>query len=277
MPTSRFIIYCDESIGRGRKYSNFYGGILVRSEHLNEVETRLKLVARQHNIQGEIKWTKTAEAYEQKYIAFMDEYFDLIAEGKAKVRIMFSDVRYKPQGLTDYHDQHRFFMLYYQLIKNAFGLKFCTDELPNGVDVQLLLDRLPDKKAKSDVFKRHIASISSQGAFRQKGIRFPKGLIGEVDSHDHIILQGLDVNLGAIQFRLNDQHLVIPQGKRYRGKRTRSKERLYKHINSRLRQLRPHFNIGTSTGRQGGITDLWEHQYRHWLFMPKDAEYDPRR
>jgi hypothetical protein len=34
--------------------------------------------------------------------------------------------------------------------------------------------------------------------------------------------------------------------------------------------LRPHFNIGISTGTD--ITNRWRHSYRHWLFIPTDRE-----
>ena len=38
------LIYCDESDQSGRKYSNFYGGLLVESMHLVEVERRITAV-----------------------------------------------------------------------------------------------------------------------------------------------------------------------------------------------------------------------------------------
>ncbi len=57
--------------------------------------------------------------------------------------------------------------------------------------------------------------------------------IADVNSKDHVILQAIDVVLGAIQFRLNDKHTIIPEGKKRRGKRTLAKDRVYKHIQSR--------------------------------------------
>ncbi len=63
--------------------------------------------------------------------------------------------------------------------------------------------------------------------------------------------------LGAMAFRLNDKHLVKPPGQVRRGKRTIAKEKLYKHILGRIRQLYPNFNIGESTGMQGDRANRW--------------------
>jgi hypothetical protein len=81
-------------------------------------------------------------------------------------------------------------------------------------------------------------------------------------------------------FRLNDLHLAMPKGRKRRGARTIAKEKLYKHIRSHIIRLKPHFNIGITTG--GSPADRWSHPYRHWAFVPKDHEYDesstkPRR
>ncbi len=73
-------------------------------------------------------------------------------------------------------------------------------------------------------------------------------------------------------FRLNDLHKAIPPGQKKRGKRTITKEKLYKHILGRVRALHPHFNIGITTG--GGLEGTWSKPYRHWAFVPSDHDYD---
>ena len=35
-------IFCDESVKRGKYFSNFYGGVLVNSRDLRRVEARLR-------------------------------------------------------------------------------------------------------------------------------------------------------------------------------------------------------------------------------------------
>lgn len=99
--------------------------------------------------------------------------------------------------------------------------------------------------------------------------------IAEIDSHEHVLLQCLDVVLGAMQFRLNDKHLEKPDDQRCRGKRTIAKENLYKMINKRIQDLYPfQFNIGISTGKKEGFESLWKDPYRHWMFLPSEREYD---
>ena len=86
-------------------------------------------------------------------------------------------------------------------------------------------------------------------------------------------MQFLDVVLGSMQFRLNNMHLEKPEGKKRRGKRTIAKEKLYNYINKRIREMRPHFNIGISTGTNE-LDDRWNHPYRHWCFTANEFEID---
>ncbi|BCJ87503.1 hypothetical protein skT53_24880 [Effusibacillus dendaii] len=58
------------------------------------------------------------------------------------------------------------------------------------------------------------------------------------------------------------------------GKRTIAKEKLYKHINKRIREIYPNFNIGISAGTKN-IHDRWLHPYRHWLFVPSQHKIAP--
>jgi hypothetical protein len=76
-----------------------------------------------------------------------------------------------------------------------------------------------------------------------------------------------------MSFRLNNKHKAIPGGKRRRGKRTVAKEKLYKHILRQIETIRPHFNIGISTGQNGDPANRWHHPYRHWNFRASEVEY----
>ena len=83
----------------------------------------------------------------------------------------------------------------------------------------------------------------------------------------------MDLILGAICFRLNDKHKVKDPETNRRGKRTRLKEQLYKHINSRIRGLKPGFNIGESTATIIP-SDKWDYPYMHWSFKPTSSVRD---
>lgn len=274
MPRNNYIIYCDESVDKGRYYSHFYGGVLIDARHRESVSNLLNQEKVRLNLKSELKWTKISTAYEGKYIEFIDKYMDLIEQNILKCRIMFTQNMFKTPALTEYQIDNQYFLLYYQLIKHAFGLRYSNPATLDEVYVSIYLDDVPDSREKFEDFKDYIHSLWMYPIFRPNKIFIPRENITDVRSHEHVIMQGLDIILGAMQFRLNDMHKIIPEGKRYRGKRTRAKERVYKHINSRIRQIYPNFNIGISTGTNGNTANRWLHPYRHWKFVPLENEID---
>ena len=52
-----------------------------------------------------------------------------------------------------------------------------------------------------------------------------------------------------------------------------AKDNLYKAILTEIRQIKPNFNIGISTGRSGGLVEKWTAPYLHWRFVPTEFEY----
>ncbi|WP_294196852.1 DUF3800 domain-containing protein [uncultured Sphingomonas sp.] len=266
-----YLIYSDESVSKGDYFSNFYGGALVTSRDDATVRRVLAEKKAALNLGGEVKWQKITEAYEGKYIELMDAFFDLIESNKVKVRIMFTQNMFRRRGLTADQRDQQYFILYYQFIKHAFGLRHRTNDEP--ARLRLLLDQLPDTREKIERFKGFVVGLNSNPAFRRAGLSIAREDIADVDSKQHDLLQCLDVVLGSMQFRLNDKHLEIPPGQRRRGKRTRAKERVYRHISKRIRAIYPGFNIGITTGTAGGGKELrWTHRYRHWLFISPDSE-----
>lgn len=273
--SNELIIYCDESTKKGQYYSDFYGGVLVRSVDQERVIETLANKMAELELGAEVKWTKISENYAPKYIALMDTFFDFVEEGVLKGRVKFTQNAFKidERRLTKEQKEHEFFILYYYFIKLAFGLQHATSPA-QPQRVRINFDELPDSKAKCDRFKKFICSIPDQNEYRGSGIIIEPTDLYEVDSKNHVLLQCIDVVLGAMQFRLNDLHKVIPPGQRRRGKRTVAKEKVFKHISRRIRGVYPNFNIGTSTSKKGNAANIWHHEYRHWKFVPRDAEYD---
>ena len=85
-----FILYCDESDISGRHFADFYGGALIESTHLNEVTDTLLGAKNVLNLGAEVKWQKISEAYAGKHVELMTTTFGLVAAGKLKIRIMFT-------------------------------------------------------------------------------------------------------------------------------------------------------------------------------------------
>jgi hypothetical protein len=268
-----YFLYCDESVEKGKYYSDFYGGALIESIHFNEIVEKLEAKKNELNLFKEVKWNKVTSNYLEKYKELIDVYFGFIKEKKVKIRIMFRQSAYEATNLTAEQKDNGFFLLYYQFIKHAFGLM----NIPEGQSkdkkyLRIFFDELPDNKLKCEEFKSKIYGIQSLNQFVRSKISIRREDIVDVDSGDHVILQCMDIILGSMAFRLNNMHLIKPMGSRVRGKRTIAKEKLYKHILENIRHIIPNFNIGINTG--GDYESRWTDAYRHWKFVPKEHKID---
>lgn len=269
-----YLIYADESSSSGSFFSNFYGGILIKSTDVDRVRDQLTAKKQELGLFGEVKWSKVTAQYLPRYIELMSTFFDFISDGTIKARIMFTHNFQRPVGLTSEHRQNRYHILYYHFIKHAFGLPYSNPGLAPRIGLRVFFDELPGTKEQNAVLKGFVAALRESAPFRRAGIWIESSNIVEVRSHEHVLLQCLDVALGAVHFRLNDKHLAKPEGARQRGKRTLAKEKLYKLLNSRIRTIYPGFNIGISTGLRGDPANLWLDSYRHWCFQPREFALD---
>lgn len=276
MVKRNFVVYADESDREGRYYSNFYGGVLLNANDQESVSRDLDRVKLSLNLGREVKWSRVSANYLEKYIEFMRYYFSLVRAGKLKVRIMFTQNIHVPVGLTSEQVDGQYFRLYYQFLKHAFGLRYANPGRSDSIFVAVLLDQLPDTRERSEAFKDYLSKIGESRMYQGRRVHFPRHQIADVDSKDHVILQGLDIILGAMNFRLNDRHKDKPPGQRRRGKRTVAKEQLYKHINGEIRTIYPNFNIGVSTAASN-LQNRWLHPYRHWNFKPAQHHVDLSR
>lgn len=262
-----YYIWTDESDATGKYYANFYGGILIRSEHYEDVQQQLSAVVKEVGLENEeIKWQKVNEYTEERYERIMDVLFTLLDEDKAKIRIFFRHRQYEPVGLTNEQRRKEYPKLYYQFIKNDFGL-IHSSQRGKSVRVRLLIDDMPLKGPDRDEFLKAIYHLNELKTFQNAGIVIGDGDVAEVNSKKHLPLQVMDVVLGAMCFRLNDKHKERGiDGKR--AKRNVVKEKLYKYIRKKIWELHPGFNIGVTTPITK-MSDLWERPYLHWNFVPK--------
>ncbi len=275
MRDKEFILFCDESDRRGKYYSNFYGGVIVGSSHYQRITNRLNDTKADLNLYHEVKWEKVTEQYLEKYEELIRVFFNEVSRNNVRVRIMFRQNAHLPRGLRHEQVDWEYYLLYYQFVKHAFGL----EHAPDGIRLRLYFDKFPDTEEKSEQFKGFLLGLRKTKKWQSIDIR--KEDITDVNSHDHVILQCLDIMLGAMSFRLNDKHKEIPKGSHRRGKRTVAKEKLYKAILSEIRNIRSGFNIGVST-KIGIPADRWMAPYLRWAFVPSIEMFDssltkPRR
>jgi len=266
----RYYIWLDESVKKGSYFSDFYGGVLVESSQYEGIRKALTEQAQALNLGTELKWTKINAYQLEGYLEIMTLFFQYIQANEVKVRIMFTQNAFKQVNLSEYQKAHAYHLLYYQFVKHAFGLKYLNPKTPNFIE--FFFDEIPDTQQKNELFKNHVFSLQRIPDFQKANIRIELDAIAEVDSKQHILLQCLDVVLGAMAFRLNKMHLQKPPNAKNRGKRTLAKEKVYKHILQKIKEVYPNFNIGITTGTQGNLANLWEHPYRHWRFLPYQWE-----
>ena len=187
---------------------------------------------------------------------------------------MFTQNMRVPVSLMRRHHEDQYFLLYYQFIKHAFGLKYADHNPYQAVFVTVLPDKIPDSASRVERFKDYLCRIPGSAIMRGANLYIPKSSIADVNSRDHVILQGLDLILGSMSSRLNNKLQEKKHNSRLRGKRTRAKEKLYKVINEEIRQIYPNFNVGVGTACHYGPSDRWTHPYRHWLFTPNGYVLD---
>lgn len=263
-----YILYCDESVSSDRKYGDFFGGCIVSAKDFQLVKTSLEQCKAINNLTSEIKWTKVTEQYLEKYIQVIRLFFSFAYSGKVKVRIMFRKMENQYIGISK---NEKYFKLYYQFIKNAFGFRFIHG---SPFNLRIYLDQLPAKKEDCAKFKMYLAQMPNIADFKDSALRILPEQIAEIRSHDHVLLQCVDMIMGAMQFRLNVHHKDKPDGERFRGKKTIAKEKLYKVIYEEICKIHPNFNIGNSTGNEFRKNPKWECPYRHWLFTPYSHQED---
>lgn len=268
MADKHYIIYADESDKKGRYFSNFFGGVLLEAAERERISSELDAIKVRLGLTHELKWQNVDASNVDRYIEFIRSYFTYVASSRIKVRIMFTQNMRVPTRLEQRHHEDQYFLLYYQFIKHAFGLKHADHNPYQAVFVAILPDKIPDTAEKIDRFKDYLCRIPGSAFMRGANLYIPRSSIGDVDSKQHVVLQGLDIILGSMCSKLNEKLKDIPPGKRRRGKRTVAKERLYKEINKEIRKIYPNFNVGTNTGCHYGPSDRWTHPYRHWLFTP---------
>lgn len=263
-----YILYCDESSAQGERYTDFFGGCMIQAGRQQAISDTLNQKKTDLGMNAEIKWTKVSERYVDKYCELLHLFFDFVRSGDIRVRIMFrkTENQYAP-AQRPLHDE-RYFKLYYQFLKHSFGFKTSRD-VTGDYYVHFYMDELPDHTAKADEFKRFLCSLPNIADMTGTGLHIRMRDIGEVRSHDHILLQCTDVVLGSMQFRLNNLHKAIPEGQHRRGKRTVAKEKVYDQIYKEICSIHPNFNIGISTGSRGREEPHWTSPYEHWEFVPK--------
>lgn len=262
-----YIIYCDESVSDGKYYTDFFGGVLVRNTDYDIIREALDAKKQELNLKGEIKWIKVTENYLDKYEQMMALFFSFLKDNRLKVRIMFRKTSQTPSNLSLEQIHNRYSLLYYQFVKNAFGLIYHDGPEKSPVYLRLYFDEIPYPLEQRDAFKFHIFSLQRNSRFRKAHLKIRMDDIVEINSSKHSIQQCMDIVLGSISFMLNQKNEVIPVGATARGHRTIAKEKLFHYIFRLILDSDgiDFFDISETTPI-AVPKDFWTMPYRHWKF-----------
>ena len=196
-----YLIICDESDRKGKFFSNFYGGVRVGGSHLDAVNARLQAKKQALGLISEVKWGKTDATVVGRYEELMEVFFNEVAAGRVIGRIMFTQNARVAKGLTEQHMADEYYILYYQFLKHGFGLRHMPEHA-QPPKLRVYLDEIGDTKEQIAKFRGFISGLAQDSIIRRTGLVLKEEDITEVRSHDHILLQCLDVVLGSISFRL---------------------------------------------------------------------------
>jgi Protein of unknown function (DUF3800) len=274
----RLVVFCDESLEKGQFFSNFYGAALVDESRLHYVNSKLKTKMAALNLNNEVKWSRITANYQSKYIELVQEFFSLVSAGDIKLRLMFTQNIDLPKLTQEQKKQNKYFILYYQLIKHSFGWQYISE--PGPYQLLLNFDVFPQTKDDIAEFKHYLTGLTYLAEFKAKQVSIEQQHISEVDSKKHVIMQCLDIVMGAMQFRLNNGHRQKAENSRLISKRAKAKNLVYKAIHQEITTLYPgySFNIGVTTKYQmpdhiGDPLEMrWKLPYRHWKFVPAKVE-----
>ncbi len=136
-----YIVYLDESVSEGEFFSDFYGGVVVSLKDYDYVRDTINRTKEDLCLFHEIKWTKVTENYFEKYKTIIDVFFNLIREGKLKMRVMFRSNAVVASNLTDEQKNNKYHLLYYQFVKYAFGFRYCNPKHESDVYLRLYFDK----------------------------------------------------------------------------------------------------------------------------------------
>ncbi|MGL4423396.1 MAG: DUF3800 domain-containing protein, partial [Gemmataceae bacterium] len=192
-----YILFCDESDQKGAFYSHFFGGVIVGASQYEQVSNRLDQKKSTLNLHSEVKWQKVTDNYLSKYQELMTAFFDEMRQDHVKVRIMFQRNATQAVNLKPSASKDAYWKLYYQFVKHALGFADMPTA-PQDRWLRVYFDEFPDTGEQVVRFKGLIEGLGHSTDFRRVRLRLRREDITEVRSDEHVLLQCLDVVLGAM-------------------------------------------------------------------------------
>lgn len=253
-----YIIICDESTKKGKNYSYFYGGAILKENKYDKISMILNDYKSKLGF-NELKRVKISEANYKAYIDVLDLFFTFVKSGDIKVRIMFSP---NNQLMVDIpHSCNETFMKFYHtFIINAFNIFYAK----HNFRLRVVCDDLPETKKQCRVFKQCLVQkIATNKKPNTNKVYIKQRYIEEVDSSKHVILQCVDVIVGLVDFILNTSKDDIRQSKR-----AMARYRVWNHLIECIKDLDNNFVVEETTRPVYSFRG-WVKKYSHFVYQKK--------
>ena len=266
-----YSVISDESERKGRRYSYFYGGLLIPNASIPECRFLLSAVALSCRIKGEIKWTKTSLHNVEAYMQMASTFLMLVEEGSCRLRVAYNSNDHLHAASAKRGTSKALYLkLYHNFLLNGFSLRWANLP-PKSKDLFFLMDRLPVGADDGETFATTLSKIPNQWALgRCKVPDSPFTVhhknVSEIESSTCLLLQMVDMMTGAMYSLANE--LADQPGSGVDTNRGRAKNALGLHIIQRLRQMTrcPNLSVHETSAMSGS---WFEVPYRHWIVESK--------
>lgn len=271
-----YTLYADEAWTHDpeHRFWRFYGGALVRSSERARVENELLALKAERGLHGEIKWSYTNPARAERFGAIAHRFLDFVEAGDVKLRYMWLDQRRQDaNALSEWNREYGFYVLYYYFIVFGFGLPWHDER--DTVGVEFFPDTLPDEPDKREEFREFLLRCHSIRRFENSS-PFRITNVAAVNSSKHILLQCVDLVIGAVGYKLNKQ-FQAKTGRR-RSRCSVVKIELYERIRDCLSRIdmgergTAKFSVGVNTATDGDKANRWRYKFRQWDFRRPGAD-----
>ncbi|MBD2791240.1 DUF3800 domain-containing protein [Xenorhabdus szentirmaii] len=231
---AKYQIFADEAWTHGtpppNRYHCFFGGIMGLESNIDSLQTALMRVRTRFDILQEVKWSNVSPKNELYYIALIDCLKHYILNNDIKYRQMFRDRSFHVAQTEQESELDVQFKLYYQYIKNIFGIKHLPQD-PNGTEILIRLDGHSSEKHKNKL-KQFVEDLPR--FFDRNDITL--NVTYENSSHS-LRLQVCDLMMGAAGYYGNKFHCRREGGRRGMTKKQKIKLKVAKHIYTALRDI----------------------------------------
>ena len=218
-------------------------GLAIRPDRMKEVIAEITAVNREYGVTSEVKWSTAKPRRQDIYRAYIDILFNLINANQAHFHIRFvpmSEYEHSASGKRLFVDtiSKQFYQLLLHRPAKRYGGK-------------CIIRVRPDKGDCTSELLFIIDALNREAKSRHRLLFEPFGDVQLVDSRRELMLQLLDVTIGAMCAARNRTHLA--------GEMAPYKAGLVEYVQEKMR---PH-SVDKSTGHGDHRLSIWNVRPEH--------------